>query len=90
MVMPALSVTAIGIVVAVVAMFGKKPPMATLLRAFVGAWLGFLVGAVPGVVADVISGSGIYVAVVGHIGAAAGALVAVTGRKILHMPARSE
>ena len=78
MVMPALSVTAIAIVVGVVAISRKKPAAATLLRAFAGAWLGFVAGAVPGVIADVLAGSGAYVAVVGHIGAVLGAVAAVT------------
>lgn len=79
MVMPALSVTAIAIVVALVAISRKRPVGATLLRALAGAWLGFVAGAVPGVIADVLAGGGAYVAVVGHVGAVLGAVVAVAG-----------
>lgn len=88
MVMPALSVTAIAIVVAVVAILRKRPTAATALRAFVGAWVGFVAGAVPGVIADILSGSGGYVAVLGHAGAAVGAVVAVTGRSVTRSPAK--
>lgn len=88
MLMPALSVTLIGIVVGAAAIVARKRPKAALGRAFVGAWLGFVAGAVPGVIADILSGSGAYVAVLGHAGAAVGAVVALTGRSVTRTPAR--
>jgi hypothetical protein len=77
MLMPGLSVTAIGIAVAVVAIIRGMPATGALLRGLVGGWLGFLVGAVPGVLLDVLLADGVYVAVLGHLGAAGGAAVAV-------------
>lgn len=38
-----------------------------------GAWLGFLVGAIPGLLIDVVTNGGGYVALLGHAGALAGA-----------------
>ncbi|WP_436774554.1 hypothetical protein [Yinghuangia sp. YIM S09857] len=90
MVMPGLSVTFIGLLVAVVAigaraawtrrrsgpLVDRRPGVA--VGAVVGAWAGFLAGAVVGVVVDVTTGGGTFVAVFGHavavVGAVAGAL----------------
>jgi hypothetical protein len=44
----------------------------------VGAWIGFIAGALVGVIIDVILQTGTYVAIIGHVAAAAGALVALT------------
>lgn len=77
MLMPALSVTVIGIVIAVVGIIRGKPATAMLLRGLVGAWLGFVPGVIPGVMLDVILTNGVYVALLGHIGALAGGAVAV-------------
>jgi uncharacterized membrane protein YeaQ/YmgE (transglycosylase-associated protein family) len=49
----------------------------TLLLGVVGAWLGFAVGALIGVAIDVIASTGIYVAIVGHLMAVVGAVVAL-------------
>ncbi|HEX6198166.1 MAG TPA: hypothetical protein VFZ37_19805 [Jiangellaceae bacterium] len=88
MLMPALSVTLIGILVAAGGIVVRKPPRATFVRALVGAWLGFVAGAVPGLIADVLSGSGAYVAVLGHVGAVAGAVVALPRRSVVRAPSR--
>jgi ribose/xylose/arabinose/galactoside ABC-type transport system permease subunit len=78
MLMPALSVTAIGVIAAVVAITRHRPPVAALVHALVGAWLGFLAGAVAGVLLDIALQTGIFVPILGHAVAAAGAILAVT------------
>jgi hypothetical protein len=78
MLMPALSVTGIGIAIAVMAIIRGKPATGALLRGLLGAWLGFVAGAVPGVLLDIVLTNGVYVALLGHVGAAAGAIVAIT------------
>lgn len=75
--MPALSVTVIGVVIAVAGIIRGKPTAGMLLRGLLGAWLGFVAGAIPGVVLDVILADGVYVALLGHIVATVGAIVAV-------------
>lgn len=77
MLMPALSVTLIGIAVAMVGMARRRPRPAMLRRGLVGAWLGFLVGAMPGVLLDVILADGVYLPLFGHVAALAGAAIAV-------------
>lgn len=85
MLMPTLSVTGIGVLAALVAIGRGAPTPNALLRGLLGAWLGFLAGALPGVLIDVIVGDGIYVALLGHAGAAIGALVGL--RRALRLPA---
>jgi hypothetical protein len=83
MLMPALSVTAIGLVVGLVlAVLGKRRLWRTLLICTLGAWAGFAIGAVPGVVIDVVLRDGIFVAIIGHLAAlvAAGLAPVVTER----------
>ncbi|MFC7406039.1 hypothetical protein [Georgenia alba] len=80
MLMPTLSVTAIGLVVAAVWMIRGRPATATLLKGLVGAWLGFLAGALVGVVFDVVLLDGIYVALFGHAFAVVGAVLVVIRR----------
>ncbi len=78
MLMPALSVTLIGVVVALAAgALRHLHPARTALPALFGAWAGFAAGAVVGVITDVISGSGSWLAVIGHLAAVAGAVLAV-------------
>lgn len=77
MLMPALSVTVIGIAIAVLAIMRGKGATGALLSGVLGAWLGFIVGAIPGLVLDVVLGDGRFLALLGHIGAVGGALVAV-------------
>lgn len=78
MLMPTLSVTAIGVLAGLVAIGLRRRPASALLRGLLGAWLGFLAGAVVGGAADVLAGTGGLLALVGHLGAVAGAAAAVT------------
>jgi hypothetical protein len=75
--MPTLSVTMIGIVIAITGIVRGKPAAGTLLRGIIGAWLGFVAGAVPGVALDVAVTNGVFVAVFGHIGAIVVGVMAV-------------
>lgn len=76
MVFPILSVTFIGLVVAAaVSVTRKSPPRRTLIEGVLGAWLAFILGALAGVLVDVIMGSGVYLAIFGHLAALAGAFV---------------
>ncbi|MDA3648833.1 hypothetical protein LZ318_06085 [Saccharopolyspora indica] len=77
MLMPLLSVTAIGLVTAVLVVITRHaPPVRALLLGLVGAWAGFAGGAVVGVVVDVIAGTGWMVALAGHVVAVIGAAAA--------------
>lgn len=77
MLMPLLSVTAIGLVTAVLVIITRHaPPVRALLLGLGGAWAGFLAGALVGVVVDVIAGTGWAVALAGHVVAVVGAAVA--------------
>ena len=85
MLVPGLSVTAIGIPApGLVSMRRDELSLRTgLPRAVVGAWAGFVVGAVVGVTVDVIAGTGVWVPIVGHaVAACAGALAATAPRGI--------
>lgn len=78
MLFPTLSVTLVGVIGALVALVARRHrPGAAFLLGIGGAWLGFLLGAVVGVTADVVLRSGIYVAIVGHLVAVAGTAVAL-------------
>lgn len=81
MLMPTVSVTVIGLTVGVVGLllFNRGRAWRDLLRGLVGAWLGFLGGALAGIIMDVMLGTGVFVALVGHGLAVLGALVAVAG-----------
>jgi hypothetical protein len=77
MLMPALSVTLIGLAIAAAGIITHRPVLPALLRGLVGAWLGFLLGGLIGLVLDVVLTDGVFVALLGHIGAAATAAVVV-------------
>ncbi len=81
MLMPTVSVTVIGLTVGLVGLllFSRGRAWQELLRGLVGAWAGFLGGALAGVIMDVMLGTGVFVALVGHGLAVLGALVAVAG-----------
>ncbi|MER7012821.1 hypothetical protein ABT324_15500 [Saccharopolyspora sp. NPDC000359] len=75
--MPLLSVTAIGLVAAVLVITTRHAsPVRALLLGLAGAWAGFFGGALVGVVVDVIAGTGWAVALVGHAAAVIGAAAA--------------
>lgn len=87
MVMPALSVTMIGLVGAAVgALSGRWPLGSALGRGIVGAWVGFGVGAVIGIVIDVAFGEGVFVAIVGHGAAIIGAVGALRPAEERRLP----
>jgi hypothetical protein len=86
MLLPALSVTLIGIVTALFAIVRGGAAGQLLLRGLLGAWLGFVAGAIPGVLLDVILGDGVYVALIGHGAAVAGAVIAVRRRSVFSSP----
>jgi hypothetical protein len=79
MLLPTMSVTIIGLLAGVLAMLaGRSRPGPSLARGLAGAWIGFIAGALVGVIIDVILQTGIYVAMIGHGAAALGAFVALT------------
>lgn len=75
---PTPSVTLIGLLVGVAVMLasGSKDRM-TVLAALLGAWVGFGVGALFGVILDVVLTTGTWVALIGHVLALVGAAIAV-------------
>lgn len=77
---PTLSVTAIGLVIGGLGLALARDGWAPLLAGVVGAWVGFGLGAVIGVVLDVALGTGSGVALAGHALAIVGALAAVRAR----------
>ena len=79
MLLPTVSVTVIGLIAGLlVVVVGGSQPARALLLGFVGAWVGFVVGAIIGVAVDIVVQSGIYLGIVGHLFAVAGAVVALT------------
>lgn len=77
MLMPGLSVTLIGLAIAAIAIALRKPAVPALLWGLIGAWAGFVALGLVGLVVDVVLFDGVYVAILGHIGAAIGAAIAV-------------
>jgi hypothetical protein len=77
---PTLSVTAIGLIVGGLELALTRDGWAALLAGVVGAWVGFGLGAVIGVVFDVVVGTGTGVALAGHALAIVGAMAAVRSR----------
>lgn len=82
MLFPTLSVTSIGLVVGGVVAAGLGHPVRPLAIGILGAWIGFAAGAIVGVGIDVVLGSGIWVAIIGHAGAVTGATAATRSRLI--------
>ncbi|MBW9206615.1 hypothetical protein KV102_12505 [Mumia sp. zg.B53] len=79
MLLPLVSVTVIGIVAGL--LLRPSPPVRRsrprgVAVGVLGAWAGFLVLALLGVVVDVVAGTGTYVALLGHAGAVLGAAAA--------------
>lgn len=78
MLLPAVSVTLIGLVAGLIfTLLRRSKPLVMLLLGVAGAWVGFLVGAVFGIAIDVISQSGVFVAILGHLMAIPGSLVSL-------------
>ena len=77
MLMPGLSVTLIGLAIAAIAIALRKPVVPALLWGLLGAWVGFAALGLVGMVVDVVLFNGVYVAILGHIGAVIGAAIAV-------------
>lgn len=69
MILPLLSVTAIGLVVGLALGAAERSVLRGVLRAVAGAWVGFAVGALVGLAVDVVAGSGAWLGWVGHLGA---------------------
>ena len=80
MLLPTVSVSVIGLIAGllVVVMGARSGAARALLLGVVGAWAGFVVGAIIGVAIDVVVQSGIYLAIVGHLMAVVGSVVALT------------
>ena len=74
---PTISVTLIGLLVGGALMVVTKSRAATLVAGLVGAWVGFGVGALIGVVLDSLLATGMWVALAGHVLALLGAALAV-------------
>lgn len=85
MLMPFASVTAIGLAVGLTAAASGRSLGGRLLQGVVTAWIGFLAGAMAGVTVDVVVGTGVWLALLGHAGALAAAAVGLSAR-----PARRE
>jgi len=76
MIFPAFSVTLIGLVIGGIAAANNARPLGPILISVAGAWAGFLAGALVGVAIDAIAGTGIWVAIFGHVAAVPGAMLA--------------
>jgi hypothetical protein len=75
MLLPTLSVTVIGLIAGLLAVVaGGGGRVRALLLGVVGAWAGFVMGAIIGIGIDVVVQSGIYVGIVGHLIAMGGAV----------------
>jgi hypothetical protein len=68
MLLPAVSVTVVGLIAGLIFVIIKRiRPLLALFWGVAGAWIGFILGAVCGVTIDVIAQTGIYVGIAGHI-----------------------
>ncbi|MGB3632500.1 MAG: hypothetical protein WA982_00515 [Rubrobacteraceae bacterium] len=78
MILPTLSVTVVGLIGAAVGgAMRMHAPLMALARGLVGAWGGFAAGALIGVLIDVVTQTGIWLGIVGHLAAVAGTVVAI-------------
>jgi hypothetical protein len=77
---PQLSVTDIGLVFGGIGVALSRDGWAPLLAGVAGAWVGFGLGAVIGVIFDIVVGTGTGVALAGHALAIVGAFAAVRSR----------
>lgn len=74
MLMPALSVTAIGLIVGLVMWVVRGRFTGPVVSSILGAWAGFLVGAPFGILLDVVGRTGDRFVVVSHLAAVLGAV----------------
>lgn len=81
MVMPVLSVTAIGLLVGLIGGVYRSNAGQGLIRGVIGAWVGFAAGAIPGVILDVSTAGGSWLPWLGHAGALVGAAASFLVRK---------
>lgn len=72
--MPFFSVSAIGLVVGTIGHYLRHGDH-SVWRGFFGAWAGFAAGALIGLMLDVISQSGHWVPLLGHLGAVAASML---------------
>lgn len=78
MLLPTVSVTVIGLIAGLIfVVVRSSQPLPTLLLGVAGAWVGFIVGAIFGVVVDVIAQTGVYLGIVGHLMTIPGVVVAL-------------
>jgi len=81
MVMPLISVTAIGLIVGLVVGGATGKIGLRSIEGVVAAWLGFLAGAIVGMLFGAVAGTGSTVAWLGHVAALAGAVASFTVRR---------
>lgn len=78
MLLPTVSVTVTGLIAGMIfVVVSRIQPLRTLLAGVAGAWIGFSIGAVSGVIVDVIAQTGVYLVIVGHLLAILGSVVAL-------------
>lgn len=76
MLLPAVSVTVIGLTAGLIFVILRKDNSGAP-RGIAGAWVGFIIGAIFGVIVDVIAQTGIFLGIVGHLMAVFGSFVAL-------------
>ena len=68
MLLPAVSVTFIGVIAGLIfVILRRKRLRFTLPRGIFGAWIGFIMGTILGVIIDVIAQTGIFLGIMGHL-----------------------
>jgi ribose/xylose/arabinose/galactoside ABC-type transport system permease subunit len=82
MLTPTFSVSAIGLVGALAALLLRRQPARSAFgRGLLGAWVGFLLGGVLGVVIYVVTLNGAFVVYLGHLGALLGTIWLLRSRE---------
>ncbi|MGB7448413.1 MAG: hypothetical protein WA892_04720 [Ornithinimicrobium sp.] len=67
MLLPLVSVSLIGLLVGGAFALSHPHRVTLILWSLLGAWGGFLLGALAGVMIDVIAGTGVWLALIGHL-----------------------
>jgi hypothetical protein len=84
MLLPWASVTLIGVLAGLIAFVsGRRSAGYAFGRGVLGAWIGFVLGALVGVTIDIVTHNGYFLAIFGHLAAIAGAAWAVGTRRTL-------